>query len=123
VPKIMIVEDDKDIVDVLTIALKSRGYETSVAYDGQQALEVIPKFKPDLVLLDLMIPKVDGNGVNLKLKESPETKDIPVIVVTGRGNLKELFNIREGVTVAGYLEKPVTIKLIVAKIEEILGKK
>lgn len=122
-PKIMIVEDDKDIVDVLTIALKSRGYETSVAYDGQQALEVIPKFKPDLVLLDLMIPKVDGNGVNLKLKESPETKDIPVIVVTGRGNLKELFNIREGVTVAGYLEKPVTIKLIVAKIEEILGKK
>ncbi|OGS21890.1 MAG: hypothetical protein A3J83_04690 [Elusimicrobia bacterium RIFOXYA2_FULL_40_6] len=119
----MIVEDDKDIVDVLTIALKSRGYETSVAYDGQQALEVIPKFKPDLVLLDLMIPKVDGNGVNLKLKESPETKDIPVIVVTGRGNLKELFNIREGVTVAGYLEKPVTIKLIVAKIEEILGKK
>jgi len=120
--KILIVEDDNDIVAVLAIALKAKGYETECAYDGQQALDSTRNFKPDLILLDMMIPKIDGNTVNLRLKENPQTKDIPVIVVTGRGNLKELFDIREGVNVAGYLEKPVTIKQIISKIEEVLKK-
>ncbi|OGS21184.1 MAG: hypothetical protein A2252_05240 [Elusimicrobia bacterium RIFOXYA2_FULL_39_19] len=120
--KILIVEDDKDIVEVLSIALEKRGFEIAVAYDGQEALEKSVAQKPDLILLDLMIPKIDGHSVNIRLKENPETALIPVIVVTGRGNLKELLNIQEGVSVAGYFEKPVTIKLIIQKIEELIKK-
>jgi CheY-like chemotaxis protein len=118
--KILVVEDDEDIVEVMKIALEARGYEVSVALNGEEALDKGGKVKPDIILLDLMIPKIDGHNVNLKLKENPDTAGIPVIVITGKGNLKELLDLREGVTISGYLEKPVPIKVIVQKIEEVL---
>jgi response regulator RpfG family c-di-GMP phosphodiesterase len=67
-----------------------------------------------------MMPKLDGYSVNLKLKENPETENIPVIVITGRGHLKELLQIRGDITVAAYLEKPFPLKVLVEKIKELL---
>jgi len=115
-PKILIVEDDQDIVDVLKMALTKAGYEVDYAFDGEEALNKVKSFKPDLILLDLMIPKIDGGTVNSKLKERPETANIPVIVITGKANLKELLNLKEGVNIAGYYEKPVKVKFLVEKI-------
>lgn len=116
--RILIVDDEKDIVLVLKIALKKEGFEISEAYDGLEALEKVNAEKPDLILLDIMMPKMDGHSVNLKLKENPETARIPVIVITGRGQLKELIQAREGLTIVAYLEKPFTVASLLEKIRE-----
>lgn len=119
--KILIVDDEHDIILILKMALQKAGYETDEAYDGLQALEKVGSFKPDLILLDIMMPKLDGNSVNLKLKENPETAKIPVIIITGRGQLKDLLELRKEVTIAAYLEKPFTVILLLEKIKEVLG--
>ncbi len=121
-PKILIVEDETDIVEILKMALIQAGYEVDCAYDGEEALNKVKTFKPDLILLDLMIPKIDGGSVNLKLKENPQTAHIPVIVVTGKGNLKEILHLEEGVTIAGYYEKPIKVKFLVEKINSFFKK-
>src|SRR3972149_12333059 len=104
--KILIVDDEHDIVLVLKMALEKKGFKVTEAYDGIEALEKISLDKPDLILLDLMMPRLDGHSLNLKLKENPEMAGIPVIVMTGRGHLKELLNISGQLSVKAYLEKP-----------------
>ncbi|MFA5933470.1 MAG: response regulator [Microgenomates group bacterium] len=80
--KILVVDDERSVVEVLTKKLISEGYEVGVAYDGQEALDKIAKEKFDLVLLDIIMPVLDGMSVLKRLKESEETKNIPVIVLT-----------------------------------------
>ncbi|MFN3966458.1 MAG: PleD family two-component system response regulator [Endomicrobiia bacterium] len=121
-PKILVVEDETDVVEILKMALIQSGYEVDCAYDGEEALEKVKSFKPDLILLDLMLPKIDGGSVNLKLKENPETAHIPVIVITGKGNLKELLHLDEGITIAGYYEKPIKVKFLLEKIKTFFEK-
>jgi len=121
--KILIAEDEKDIVFIIETALKKAGFETIIAYDGEETLKKAINEKPDLILLDIMMPKMDGFTVNTKLKENNETKDIPVIVCTARGGLKDLFSIEEKWKVDGYLEKPFVVKVLIDKIREVLGEK
>jgi len=118
--KILVVEDDMDIVEVISMALQKEGYEVYKAYNGIMALNQLST-KPDLILLDLMLPELDGNSVNLRLKENPDTKNIPVIIMTGKGQLKELLDLKEGVNVSAYLEKPFPIKVLLEKIKQITG--
>ncbi|MFH1706273.1 MAG: response regulator, partial [Patescibacteria group bacterium] len=80
--KILVVEDEKRLAEVLVDRLKEEGFLVAVAYDGQEALDKISKEKPDLILLDLVMPVLDGIGVLEELQSSLETKDIPVIVLT-----------------------------------------
>ena len=68
-----------------------------------------------------MMPRLDRYSVNLRLKENPETANIPVIVITGRGHIKELLKLREELSVAAYLEKPFPVSALLEKVEEILG--
>jgi two-component system response regulator VicR len=121
--KILIAEDEKDIVFIIETALKKAGFETIIAYDGEETLKKAINEKPDLILLDIMMPKMDGFTVNTKLKENNETKDIPVIVCTARGGLKDLFSIEKKWKVDGYLEKPFVVKVLIDKIREVLGEK
>ncbi|MFH1823801.1 MAG: response regulator [Candidatus Firestonebacteria bacterium] len=121
--KILIAEDEKDITFIIDTALKKAGYETILAYDGEEALEKAINEKPDLILLDIMMPKMDGFTVNTKLKENEKTKDIPVIVCTAKGGLKDLFNIEKKWKIDGYLEKPFVVKVLVEKVKEIIGEK
>ncbi|MDI6642090.1 MAG: response regulator, partial [Elusimicrobiota bacterium] len=93
--KILIVEDDRDVTEVMKMAFEKKGYKVSAAYDGKQALEMIYENKPDLIVLDLMLPKINGHTVSLRLKENTATANIPVIVITGKGTLKELLSIQE----------------------------
>ena len=121
--KILIVDDEKDIVTVLEIALAREGYEIFKAFDGLSAIDMIEKEKYDLILLDIMMPKFDGNSVNMRLKNKPETSNIPVIVMTGRGDAKkELSKIKEELKIYDYLEKPFAVSTLLVKIKELFAK-
>jgi CheY-like chemotaxis protein len=118
---ILVVDDEPDIVFVLTTALKKNGYITEEAFNGLEALEKIRTQAPDAIILDIMMPKMDGHSVNLELKKDPRTALIPVIIITGKGNFKELLDIKEGVNIAAYLEKPFPISLLLEKLSGILA--
>lgn len=81
--KILIVDDERDIVKALTIRLQSKGYRTVVAYDGAQGVFMAHKERPHLIILDIRMPAEDGFSVVQKLKESKRTNRIPIIFVTG----------------------------------------
>ena len=117
---VMVVDDEPDIVFVLTMALQKHGYRTEEASNGAEALEKIQANAPDAVVMDIMMPKMDGGSTNMKLKEDPRTASIPVIIITGKGHFKELLDIREGVNVAAYLEKPFPVSLLIEKLRSIL---
>lgn len=118
--KILIVDDEEDIVYLLQEALKEEGYQTFGAYNGQEALEIIQKEKLDLILLDIMMPKIDGYSLNQQLKKDETTHDLPVIVISGRGQLRELFLLNQEAPIADFLEKPFPVKLLLEKIEQVL---
>ncbi len=83
-PKVLLVEDEKNIILGVRTCLDAVGYQVHVVEDGEQALEYIKTRRPDLVLLDLMLPKIDGFEVLKAIKQSNSTKDIPVIVLTAK---------------------------------------
>ena len=80
--KILVVDDEELVVKALTRKLKQENFLTDYAYNGEEALIKISQEKPDLILLDIVMPKLDGISLIKKLKESDETKDIPVIILS-----------------------------------------
>jgi len=89
--KILFIEDEAEIVDLMRTRLEANGYQMFAAYDGEEGLRKIEENKPDLILLDIVIPKIDGLVVCRRLKDDSKTKDIPIIVVSASGgkNLSE----------------------------------
>lgn len=90
--KILITEDEKSLSSALKQRFEKEGFEVEVAEDGEICLEKVHEFGPDIILLDLLMPKVKGEEVLEKLQENEETSQIPVIVLT---NLSEMKNISE----------------------------
>ena len=80
--KILIIDDEKFVVKALTAKLVAEGFSIDSAYDGEEALLKVNEVKPDLILLDIIMPKLDGISVLKRLKASPETQSIPVIILT-----------------------------------------
>ncbi len=116
---VIVIDDEPDILFVLRTALERAGYQVDEASNGLEALEKINLHQPDAIILDLMMPKLDGHSVNLRLKENPATARIPVIIITGKGHLRELLDIREDLKVAAYLEKPFQVVTLLGKLEDI----
>lgn len=85
VKKILFIEDEPDIVMLMQTRLKSRGYEMLSAFDGEEGLKMVQEEKPDLILLDVVMPKIDGLTVCSRLKADPQTKHIPIIIVSASG--------------------------------------
>ncbi len=81
---IMVVDDHPDLVEILRITLESKGFNVRCAYSGKELLAVLEKEKPDLILLDIMMPQMDGLEVLTRLKENPDTASIPVIFLTAK---------------------------------------
>lgn len=79
---ILLVDDDPDFVEAVKIIVESGGYNVRVAYDGAEGLKAVAEEKPDLIVLDVMMPNVDGHAACAKLKKDPATKEIPVILLT-----------------------------------------
>ncbi len=94
--KILIVDDDKDFAQLLEFDLKKKGYQTVTAHNGEEGMEKALKEKPDLIILDIKMPKVDGYTFVRRLKKENETKDTPLIVLTSYEPMKDMFQL-EGV--------------------------
>ena len=88
--KVLIVEDEEIMIDLLQKKLTKEGYETSVARDGQEGLEMMKEVKPDLILLDIIMPKMGGFEVMEEMAKIKELKKIPVIVISNSGQPVEL---------------------------------
>ncbi len=119
--KILICDDEKDIVDVLSYNLLKEGYEVEVAYNGQQALEKISP-EIDLILLDVMMPYLDGLEVCRRIKENSESSHISIIFLTARNSeIDEIKGLELGAD--DYISKPISIKKLVARIKSVLRRK
>lgn len=82
---ILVVDDDPDLVETIAMMLESNGFEVGKAYDGIEGEESIKKRRPDLIILDVMMPRKDGYKLCAELKSNPETQDIPIILLTAVG--------------------------------------
>jgi two-component system alkaline phosphatase synthesis response regulator PhoP len=113
--KVLLVDDERDIVEFLEYNLVQEGFDVITAFDGAEALQKIHD-KPDLVILDIMMPKMDGYEVCKKLRNMPEFKDIPVIFLTAKGD--EIDEVK-GLSIGGddYIQKPVSPKRIIARVK------
>ncbi len=116
--KIVIAEDDEDILSVIKVGLED--YDIIGAIDGREALEKIKINKPELIILDVMMPVLNGVDLNIKLKEDEELRDIPVIVITGRPNMSGLFSPYGHNKIDGFLEKPFTLDVLEGEIQRVL---
>lgn len=94
--KIFIIEDEQSLRDILVMRLKEAGFEIEIAVDGAEALEKLKTITPDVILLDIILPKIDGFAVLGKIKENLRIKDIPVIVLSNLGqdtDIKRAFEL------------------------------
>jgi len=114
--KILIVDDDKNISELLRIYLDKEGYETVCAFDGEEAVEVFKEERPNLILLDIMLPKLDGMQVCRKIRE---TSDTPIIMLTAKS---ETFDKVLGLNIGAddYITKPFDSKEVVARVKAVL---
>ena len=109
VRRILVADDDADIVDLLRMNLVAGGYEVETAHDGEQAWEQALASPPDLVVLDVMMPKMDGLEVLAKLRAEPRTREVPVVMLTARTSDADVWHGWE----AGadyYLTKPFDLR-------------
>jgi len=103
--KILAVDDEKHIVRLIQVNLERQGYDVVTAFDGKEALQKVEAERPDLVVLDVMMPYMDGFEVLQNLKRNPSTRDIPVIMLTAKAQDADVFKgLQSGVDL--YLTKP-----------------
>ncbi len=114
---ILVVDDEADVVSVLSKRLEDSGYEVMAASDGQEGLQKINKEKPDLIILDIGMPRMDGYTLMRELKSNADFKSIPVIVLTARGQMQDLFKM-EGVK--DYMTKPFKSEELLERIKKLL---
>jgi CheY-like chemotaxis protein len=120
--RILIMEDDDDTQGMVRFLLEYKGYDVLVAKDGKHGLEIAHQEKPDLILLDLAMPEMDGWSVAHKLKEDPATTEIPVIAVTAytmSSDRRKALN----AGCDGFISKPMNVPEFIAEVEKFLGKR
>ncbi len=114
--RILIVDDDEDIAELISLYLTKECYETKMVYDGEAALAAVPDFKPNLILLDLMLPGIDGYEV---CREIRKTSQVPIIMLSAKG---EVFDKVLGLELGAddYIIKPFDSKELVARVKAVL---
>ncbi len=117
--KVLIIEDDPDIVELLEYNLERDGFETVTARDGEIGIREAERCRPAVILLDLMLPRVDGLEVCRSLRGRPSTKDIPIIMVTAKGEESDIV-LGLGIGADDYVVKPFSPKTISARIRAVL---
>jgi len=118
--KILVVDDEKDIVDLLKYNLeKENDFEVLTAVNGKEAIQQAVENKPDLVLLDIMMPEMNGFDVCRKLKNSPITNNVPVIFLTAKENeIDEIIGLELGAD--DYIQKPISPRKVIARVKSVL---
>lgn len=117
--KILIADDEHKIVMTLEYAFRKAGYEIFIARDGTEVLEIIQNDKPDLILLDIMMPKLDGFSTLNQIKSQEKFKDIKVIFLSAKAGEND---IQKGLDLGAddYITKPYSIKKLLERVEELL---
>jgi DNA-binding response OmpR family regulator len=117
--KILLVEDEKDLVETVTLRLEAAGYEVIPAYDGREGLAKAKKEKPDLIILDLMLPKMDGYKVCGLLKADTRYNKIPIIMFTARAQESDK-KMGQEVCADAYITKPFEPEALLEKVRQLL---
>ncbi len=117
--KILIVDDEPSIIVALQFLMEQHGYETIVAFSGEEAMEAVARHRPDLILLDIMLPVVDGFEVCQRVRENPEWEDIRIVLVTALGSE---VNVTKGLDLGAdaYVTKPFANVDLIAKVKELI---
>jgi two-component system, OmpR family, alkaline phosphatase synthesis response regulator PhoP len=118
-PKVLVVDDEQDILELIRHSLAKEGFEVHVAANGAQALEQARKVHPEIIIMDVMMPVMDGMEACRQLKDNPETKNIPVIFLTARSEeFAELAGFEAGAD--DYIAKPVRNRVLLSRVKAIL---
>ena len=124
--KVLLVDDDMEFCEAAKLLLESRGYEVPTANDGKEGLDKTRSERPDLVILDVMMPEMNGYDVCVVLKADPELKQIPVVLLTGVDQkiFKTAYTQYMGLMTEAddYIAKPVEPEELVRRVEDFLGK-
>ncbi len=120
--RILIIEDEPYMVELLKTRLEANNYEVIVAYDGMEGWRKARNEHPDLILLDIMLPGMDGFKICKLLKHDIRYRNVPIIMLTARANKEDMMMGKEAGADA-YIAKPFDSKLLIQKIEELLGGK
>jgi two-component system response regulator VicR len=121
--KIMVIDDEPDLVEVVKLILESDGYMVITAGGGEEALDEIEKEKPDLVLLDIIMPRMDGWEVFSRIKSNPKTHEIPVIMLTAKDQRIDKLIGLHVVCVDDYITKPFGRAELLERIKRVLQEK
>ncbi|MEE9144798.1 MAG: response regulator [Candidatus Binatia bacterium] len=117
---LMVVDDDPDLVEIVRITLEAKGFNVRCAYSGKHLFACLEELKPDLILLDIMMPQMDGLEVLTRLKGNPATASIPVILLTVKGEPEDVIKGYErGADI--YITKPFTSTEVLEAINLVLG--
>ena len=116
--KILVIDDDQLNVKLVKSRLESSGYEVSTAFDGGEGLEKVAKDKPDLIILDVQMPKMNGYTFMLEFRKLDVFTQIPVIVLTAHEEMQPIFTLKG---VRGYLVKPIKFELLFEKLNALIG--
>ena len=122
---VLIVDDDPDMVETVGMMLEAKGYEVGKAYDGIEGEESIKQRRPDLVVLDVMMPRKNGYVLCAELKKSKETRDIPIVLLTAVGEAVPTtsYSHADGMATEAddYLPKPINADVLVESIERLFS--
>ncbi len=121
-PLILVADDDPDILELVVFRLQRSGYEVVQAVDGEQALRLAAELRPDLAVLDVMMPKLTGYDVTRKIRENAATSRIPVILLTSRVQEADVARGFES-GADDYLRKPFSPQELRARVQAILGRR
>lgn len=121
-PTVIYIEDDPEMINLVSVILVRRGYQVKGAHGGRQGLDMVIEEPPDLILLDLMMPDMDGWDVYQQLKANPKTNNIPVIVITAKAQSIDRVLGLQIAKVDDYLSKPFRPQELIESIERILEK-
>jgi two-component system alkaline phosphatase synthesis response regulator PhoP len=120
--KILIVEDEEDVLELVRYNLEKNGCRTDTALNGRKALEQIRSKQPDLILLDLMLPELDGLEVCRSVKRDPKTANIPVVMLTAKGSEADIVAGLE-MGADDYITKPFSPRVLMARVKAVLRRK
>ncbi len=120
--KILVVDDEEDILELITFNLSREGYKVFTANNGEKALKVAKSEIPDMIILDLMLPGIDGLEVTRALKSQDKTKTIPIIMLSARGDESDIVSGLE-LGADDYVTKPFSPKILIARIRAVLRRK
>ena len=117
--RILIVDDEPNIVLALELLMKKQGFEVHTVDDGEKALHAVRELRPDLVLLDIMMPKMDGYEVCQRIRSDASLKSVRIVMLTAKGRDVEKEK-GQALGVDAYITKPFSTREVVAKVKELL---